>query len=1046
MKRRLLAAFVFLCASLPQLWAHTIITTPQWYQVFAISPNGKWACGIYSDYNSAERAFRWNIETDEIELLSAEESGAYDISDDGVVCGTFKDNKALANGAPVSMAGYYKDGDWHSLEMPEGNIVRGYSYGGITTDGHYMSGTVIFDNKDNGLYKSYIWDLQDGGKIVRQLNAQYNAITYCISPDGKSAAGWAYTRPGGNRNAVYWDENNNMKVLSTYESYACSSKRFSPDGKKLLFWGGWNEDESALTAIYDTETGRTSTIPKPQLGGADFYAISNNGTVVGGMDLQAGYGGLIIVNGKSMDIVDYLAEKGVSLDNVDIMKKSDGKPNIIWAIAISGDDSRIAIIYYDTEGQTRTMIVILEDNGAKAPESVTAEQMQGLNTVSLAWKESILADGVQGYNIYRGTEKLNSTPVTGTKYYDKVTAAGTYTYTVEAVYASATVKAEEVSVEVKAQTVSTPQTVSARQRGINGAYVQWMEPTTNYVNRTYVDMDNAVIDEFGAMIPTEFEVAIRFSQDDLANYAGYKVKKVQFYPMGKEASDWEINFYTYDAEGKLQRLKSQPITQELNYGTMNTVELDTPLDLPAGELLAAVHAYTNGGKVLGMDNGHYKTRYSDLVRTSKDADFYSMSEMSVQSANPYFCQWIMSVVLAPADASADGDKVDHYTIYDGSVKLGDTADLSYIADGLADGDHTLGVTATYANGTTSEAATATVAVETRRKGIDNVYLKANGNTAIDASWSAPADDDDTTISYASGEPAAQAPKGSSDLGYSFYASTVFTPSMLKSYDGYKLYAFRFYPLADAIFAFSLEKDDVPVTECEFDVQQCALGQWNTVYLPTALTLDGNANYRLIVEILDPPANEVPLAIDKNVPYDYYSNVYSEKGQSWYSISDYFSMDGNWMLGMKVAAPEGKALAVEGYDVYIDGAKKNDAALTDTKFSYDFGANDRANHNIRVDVRYPSATDAVEGTPFYFTIDGVLGIDDATVEQLRLRKGDNFLRVEGDGVESVSAYSISGVKAASAQGNTLNITNLAPGIYVVKAKAKAGELVRKIEIK
>lgn len=1040
MRKRLFAALAFLCATLPQLWAQTILTTPQYYEVIDMSPNGNWVCGIYNDMNNTNHAFRWNLETNNIELLDANESQAHGIADDGTVCGVFLDNQALANGAPVEMAGYWKDGSWHHLEMPEGNIADGLSYGGISADGHYMSGTIFFSN---GNCYSYIWH---DGKIVRRLESPYSAITYGISPDGQSACGWAYfDRDGkqGNRTPAYWDKDGKLTYLCNYESYASCAKRFSPDGKKIVFWGGYTslntDDAPEIRAIYDIETEQISTILQPSEIGVDFFDISNNGTVVGGYENKGG--GLIYNNGVFMDILDYLAEKGVSLDKMDIMLNND-KPVTIGVTCISGDDSRLILTYYDSEGQERSMAIMFDDNNACAPLHVTAEQMQGINTVCLTWQESVLADNPLGYNIYRGTTKVNDEPVKELKYYDKVGATGTYTYTIEAVYADVAVKSEEVSVSVSEQPISAPQTVSARQRGINSASIQWVEPLSNNINRTYIDMEKASIEAFGVVEDTEFEFAVRFDKDDLSNYAGCKVTKVQFYPMGTDVSDWQINLYTYDAEGALTLLKSQPITQNLSYSTMNTVTLDTPLDLPDDELIVAIHTFSTSGMVMGMDYGSATPLYSDLIRTANDADFYSMTQMTSLTSNPYRCQWLMNVVFTPSDADADADKIDHYNIYADDTKVGETTSLTYATDGLTDGEHTLGVSATYANGKTSEAASTSVTVTTRPKSIDNIYLTPVGETGFNAYWNAPTDDDDTFLTYASGEPAASSPKGTSSTNYGFMASVVYPQSMVSSYDGYRLYAFRFYPLSKAMFTFKLEKNDSPV--CEFDVQNCAYGQWNTVYLPTPQTIDGTANYRLILDIYDGTADQAPLAIDTKPSYEYYSDALStDNGKTWYPMSAYSSLSANWMLGWKMADPNGKSLDVEGYDVFVDGVKKSET--TDTKFSYDFGASDSGNHDVRVDVRYPSMTESVEGTPFYFTIAGVLGIDDNTVEQLRLRLGDNFLRVEGEGVESVSAYNIGGVKAASAQGNTLNITNLAPGLYIVKAKAKAGELVRKIEI-
>ena len=58
-----------------------------------------------------------------------------------------------------------------------------------------------------------------------------------------------------------------------------------------------------------------------------------------------------------------------------------------------------------------------------------------------------------------------------------------------------------------------------------------------------------------------------------------------------------------------------------------------------------------------------------------------------------------------------------------------------------------------------------------------------------------------------------------------------------------------------------------------------------------------------------------------------------------------------MIGMVISASEGGKLPIEGYNVRIDGVKKNDALLTDTQFTYDFGVKDNDTHRINVDVTY-----------------------------------------------------------------------------------------------
>jgi fibronectin type 3 domain-containing protein len=96
-----------------------------------------------------------------------------------------------------------------------------------------------------------------------------------------------------------------------------------------------------------------------------------------------------------------------------------------------------------------------------APDSTPPTTPTGLTAtatsasqVNLTWKASTDSggSGIAGYNVYRGSTKLNSTPITATSYGDgTVTAGSTYSYTVEAVDG-----AGNKSAQSSAATATTP--------------------------------------------------------------------------------------------------------------------------------------------------------------------------------------------------------------------------------------------------------------------------------------------------------------------------------------------------------------------------------------------------------------------------------------------------------------------------------------------------------------------------------------------------------------------------------------------------------------
>ena len=115
----LCAAFIAICMFAQN--GTLILSTPLVdveYQVTSMSPNGKWACGNINDGNY--RGFIWDLSTGKLTELSAmgDYSVALSVSNNGIVAGTFTDTEMSENGAPLEVAGYWKDGAWHSLFSP----------------------------------------------------------------------------------------------------------------------------------------------------------------------------------------------------------------------------------------------------------------------------------------------------------------------------------------------------------------------------------------------------------------------------------------------------------------------------------------------------------------------------------------------------------------------------------------------------------------------------------------------------------------------------------------------------------------------------------------------------------------------------------------------------------------------------------------------------------------------------------------------------------------------------------------------------------------
>ena len=1028
-----------------------VIKTPCDYQILDASGNGKWACGAYVDASYNTYGFLWNLETNDIELLDPSiTSAAYSVSDDGVVVGEYTDESYESNGAGVSLAGYWANHKWNRMELPSGTITFGRA-ASISPNGKYATGAVVKDGK----YYGYIWE---NGKIKKQLTLTSSAcFPYAISPDGELAGGWMYSTKS-NRRACIWEANGDVTWLTDQVSPWSSVKTFSHDGSKALYYGGPEEINGsvAVRAIYDVATKtKTPIYDLSSEGQFLLYDISDNGTVVGS-NADRGY---MWKDGKALWADQYLTEKGVDLaaEHVVTMPGTD-YPCIYRASSISADENVMGFLYYNDDvdesgnlaaGMQSMIVKFNEQTTGLSPLSLKATQVSGMKSVLLSWVDNVAAQGVSGYNVYRDDKKINTALVTDKSYVDAAPADGEHRYTVTAVYGETESANSDAAVLAVADwKVSAPTALFTQQRGYNNAYLNWAAPTTNYSSLTYFNPDNSQMEGFGlSSAGSGFETAVKFDGVTTSAYKGQKIRSVGFYPLSEQGS-WKINLYTRNADGKLQLLYSQPVSQQLVYGERNDVKLSEPQNVPNGELLVGVevNVTTAAQNIVGESYGQATERTTDLLRKTGEDDFYSIGEYFRRNSYLYPVTWAIDATVAPDGVDQTQDDIDHYEVYSDGASVGTTKDLSFIVPANAKGEHSFGVKAVYANGKESDVKSATLDInpnEEMLKAVDDVVVSQNGKTAVKAKWDTPVDNDAQKLQYSSDVPSNTAVKGSESNNYGLMAGALYSSKALKKHDGYVITSARFYPLADAVFTVYLYKDDNLVEEVE--VNDYKLKTWNTVKFSKPVTVDSKASYKLVVDCYDVTPNAAPLAID-NAPFaDGYSNLYSLDNESWGTLySSQNSITGNWLIGLNIENPVAMELPVAGYDVNIDGEKKNAGMLTESSYDYDFVTEDSKEHQISVDVYYTVKAQSVKGgvTRFYI---GSAGINGNTIERIEVRQGDNELTVTGNNVSSVELVSASGAVVASSHSNTVSLNGVATGVYVVRTTVGGNVITKKIQI-
>lgn len=1060
MKTKMILASLLLSGAAFAQTTPFVMTAPNEYRIVAASPNGKWACGVYADYSDERYAFLWNLESGEIELLNpSSPSVAYGVSNNGVVVGVYTDNNYRSNGASVSLAGYWDNHKWNRLELPESQVSDGGA-AGISPDGHYITGNVVV----NGEYLGYVWK---DGKIFRELNGKNKiAMPYTVSPDGNYVGGWIQDK---NRQACFWNAKGDFTTLTNVESPWSSARKFSPDGKTLLYFGGWQtEDELTdpngkygVWALYDMATGSKSPVfPIDDQSNFDFFDLSNKGTVM----CENGDLGYVYQNGTGAYAYKYLQEKGIDLSKWHIFVDPDGSTDsdgntlyqITRAATVSEDDNVMGFQYYnddkDSDGNysisMQSMVVKFnQPTTGLAPASIKAAQLNGLSGVKVSWKPNVAAEGITGYNVYRDGNKLNSALVSGENFLDANVSAGEHQYAVSAVYGSdESAKSETATVTVAAKTLSQPTSLLAQQHGYNTAYLQWSNPSTNYSELAYFNPEGAQIETFGLGYDgLSYETAIAFDATTVSAYKGQKLMSVGFYPL-EEQGGWKINVYTRDANGDLQKLYTQDVTQKLTCGERNVVKLDAPLDMPEGELIigAEVAVTTPSQSITALDYGRGVEGSSDLLRLTTEADFYSVGQLMQANNYLYEASWAMDATVAPANADLSADNVQSYNVYMDGKKLGSTASLKYLSENVAEGDHQFGVSAVYANGNESAQTVTTLAVtpdETQLQNVPGVAVAPATASAVNATWKAPVDRDRVNVQYCSGAASTQGVTAPAENNYGIQVSAIYPSKTFNGRIGYQITSARFYPLTDATYTIFVYKNSELVSQTEVD--SYTKGEWNEVALAEPITIETGAQYQLVVDVYDATPKEPAIAVDNNNPVAGYSDIYSLDGESWNPIST-AGIFANWMIGLGIENPNPTALPIDGYDVFVDNAKKNSELVKDTKYTYDFGSDDQQQHTIRVDVYYTVKSTSVKGGVTKFLI-AVAGIAENTVGRVQMQQGNNELTVTGDNVTAVELVSAAGATVAKAKGNTVQLDAVAPGMYIVKAVVNGKTVTRKLMI-
>lgn len=1010
-----------------------ILTSPLNFQVLAVSPNGKWACGISGDgITSTEKGALWNLETGEFIYLSSQGgSTAYDVADDGTVVGS---------------GGYYKNGVWNRFDNSTIPGVGGGTVFSISRDGRTAVG-----------YVSKGGDMAPCKWVDGKLSVIYpydNGVAQCytVSDDGQYAAGWGYTTIGGstlNRTIALWTDST-VQYLSPRATFAEAGRRFSPDNSKLVC------ESYGHKLVYDLNTQEKFELPFISYDCINQLVcyVNNDGLVLGGEEMfdnltgASDMYGYVWTGEKTMKMDQWLKE----VHNVDI---DPAQHKIYRGVEMSNDGNVIAMLSYPyidgmLTGDYVSLIVLLDrEIDYCPPVTLVAEKLRGVNRVRLTWNTPISnAENVVGYNVYRDGV-LVSEGLSDMAYIDAVPAEGEYTYTVTALYEGEddefieSEHSEPISINVVAEPANPARNIQTHAVNYNDMKLRWEAPESNLPALTYFDYNANAAGFGGGLI--SFSAAIRVPNDIVDNYANnHAIARVAFMPRNAEGR-YTIKVYVNGVEKV-----SQPVDNDiLTFNSMNTIDLESPLMVATGDnVLVAIDVdasqfTASSNDVLGVSYGNVVTGYSDLLRQLVEPEYYSLNQSSIDSGYGEMpvC-WAISAIFAPIDANGkpnvECDILEGYDLYRDDSLLASLTDAAYLDQNIPTGRHEYSIVARFADGTQASPATRTINFAPKTEAlpaIADVRVVADVDF-VEAVWDAPIKNDATVISYATGRNSGKGITQSGASGLIEYTVAHEYPfSYVEWYEGYNIEALRFYPTDEAIFAVALEVNGV-------DHEMIVLGEmgepdgytlntWNTIKLTEPYKIkEGNTiRVKLVCSEVDP--STYPICMSTDGGSSSYSDLYSWDYSRYSSAYVDGGLSGSWMLGMVVANDNTEPIPVKGYNVVIDGETANDQLITATNYRKDnMTLTDGSTHRLRVNAVYDVAENVeVEGQQVYFDIHA--GVESVEVDRINVypNPATSFVAVEGN-CDRLVLVDMAGRNIAETSNNVLNVTSIPVGNYLL----------------
>lgn len=219
--------------------------------------------------------------------------------------------------------------------------------------------------------------------------------------------------------------------------------------------------------------------------------------------------------------------------------------------------------------------------------------------VQLAWEAPAVTRALTGYKVYRDEGPIATLDQPdATAYLDEGLSSGLYSYMVSAIYTTG----ESVAVgpvladvdPVLLPPISLEATVSGRD-----VTLSWKNPEGDWISWSHLELGNSV----GTNSAIVFDVAHRWTQDDLAPYAGRVISRLDFVPAFTNCI-YTMKIWTGGSAAEGGNLVHSQQVSNPNINAWNTVMLNAHIPIPdTGDLYYGYEVNTQGGTPAGCDNG-----------------------------------------------------------------------------------------------------------------------------------------------------------------------------------------------------------------------------------------------------------------------------------------------------------------------------------------------------------------------------------------------------------------------------------------------------------